>query len=61
MVTQVNVDELMLNEGRLQTLLRTQHVYVTGVRANSKWNWDLECMKRVGNVNIIQDVQGRLL
>ncbi len=61
MVAKVNVEELMSNAGRLQTLLRTQHVYVTGVHADSEWNWDLECMKRVGNVDIIREAQGRLL
>ncbi|KAK0191842.1 hypothetical protein F5146DRAFT_1135527 [Armillaria mellea] len=57
MVAKMNVEELMSNTGRLQTLLRSQHVYVTGVRANSEWNWDLECMKRVGNIDVVQEVQ----
>ncbi|KAK0197864.1 hypothetical protein F5146DRAFT_1130779 [Armillaria mellea] len=57
MVAKMNIEELMSNTGRLQTLLRSQHVYVTGVCANSEWNWDLECMKRVGNIDIVQEVQ----
>ncbi|KAK0436514.1 hypothetical protein EV421DRAFT_1907855 [Armillaria borealis] len=56
MVAKVSVEELMSSAGRLQTLLRNQHVYVTGVCPNSKWNWDLEAMKKIGNVDVNQEV-----
>lgn len=60
MVAKVSVEELKSSAGRLQTLLRKQHVYVTGVRPNSKWNWDLESMKKIGNVDVHREVHGRL-
>ncbi len=60
MVAKVSVEELKSSAGRLQTLLRKQHMYVTGVHPNSKWNWDLESMKKIENINVHQEVHGRL-
>ncbi|SJK99908.1 uncharacterized protein ARMOST_03219 [Armillaria ostoyae] len=52
MVAKVSVEELMSSAGKLQTLLQNQHVYVIGVCPNSEWNWDLEAMKKIGNVDM---------
>ncbi|KAK0224379.1 hypothetical protein IW262DRAFT_1459431 [Armillaria fumosa] len=57
MVARVSVKELTEEAGKLQTLLQTQHVYVTGVTTNLDWGWNLDCMKRIGNVDVIREVQ----
>ena len=58
MVVKVTANELMSSPDKLEKLLQYQHVYVTGVPANATWAWNLESMKKLGNIDVICEVQG---
>ncbi|KAK0434661.1 uncharacterized protein EV420DRAFT_1653887 [Desarmillaria tabescens] len=57
MVAHVSTSQLAAGGVSLQALLRTKQVFVTSMEGSSLWEWDIDSMKKIGNVDVPQEVQ----
>ncbi|KAK0467343.1 uncharacterized protein EV420DRAFT_1474663 [Desarmillaria tabescens] len=58
MVAHVSASQLAARGVSLQALLQTKQVFVTSMEESSPWEWDIDSMKKIGNVDVPWEVQG---